>query len=66
MAEDGINVEELVLRWRTLGALDGSGYEGNRMKVIWTYRLKCDRSMGGEGRRRRRDVVCRWTIDQKS
>ena len=48
-----------------VGAVHESGYEGNRMEVVWTYRLMCDRSIGG-GIRRRGDVVCRWTIDQKS
>lgn len=51
---------------RTVGGLDGSGYEGNGMEVVWAYRLMCDRSVGGKGLRRWRDVVCRWTIDQKS
>ena len=50
--------------WMTVGALDGSGHEVKGLNVVWTHRLMCDRRMGGEGLRRRRGVVCRWTIDR--
>ena len=36
----------------TVGCLNGSRYEWNGMEVIWTHRLMCDRSMGGESLRR--------------
>ena len=61
--EKGGLVGELMLVLMTVEPLR---YEGNGMEVVWTHRLMCDRSMGGEGLRRGRDVVCRWTIDQKS
>ena len=52
MVEEDRIVGELMLRWMTVRALGGSGYEGKGMKMVWTYRLMCDRSMGGEGLRR--------------
>ena len=66
MIREGRIVGELMAVGMKVGALDGRRCEWNRTEVIWTYRLMCDRSMGGEGLRRRRDVVCRWTIHQKS
>ena len=64
--EEGRIVGELMVVWMPVGSLNRSRYEGKGMKMVWTYRLMCDRSMGGEGLRRWVDVVCRWTIDQKS
>ena len=50
--EYGGIVGELMLGWMTVGSFDGGRYEENGMGVVGTYRLMCDRRLGGEGLRR--------------